>query len=68
MSNNRPSLYRETAEFCGNDRGWSGLGRINAALADAKKARLAELGGIPLIGSPEDFGRLVAAEAEKWAR
>jgi tripartite-type tricarboxylate transporter receptor subunit TctC len=42
---------------------------INAALADPKiKARLAELGGTPMIGSPADFGRLIRAEIEKWAR
>jgi tripartite-type tricarboxylate transporter receptor subunit TctC len=41
----------------------------NAALADAKiKARLADLGGIPLVGSPDDFGRLITAEAEKWRK
>jgi tripartite-type tricarboxylate transporter receptor subunit TctC len=39
------------------------------ALADPKiKARLAELGGTPMIGSPADFGRLIRAEIEKWAR
>jgi tripartite-type tricarboxylate transporter receptor subunit TctC len=42
---------------------------INAALADPKmKARLAELGGTPMIGSPADFGRLIGAEIEKWGR
>jgi tripartite-type tricarboxylate transporter receptor subunit TctC len=42
---------------------------INAALADhAITARLAELGGAPLTGSPADFGRLIAEETEKWAR
>jgi tripartite-type tricarboxylate transporter receptor subunit TctC len=42
---------------------------INAALADPKmKARLAELGGMPLPGSPLDFGKLIAAETEKWAK
>jgi tripartite-type tricarboxylate transporter receptor subunit TctC len=31
---------------------------INAALADPKiKARLADLGGTPLVGSPADFGK-----------
>jgi tripartite-type tricarboxylate transporter receptor subunit TctC len=40
----------------------------NAGLADAKmKARLADLGGTPLVGSPADFGKLIAEEAEKWA-
>ena len=42
---------------------------INAGLADAKiKARLEELGGMLLGGTPADFGRLVAAETEKWER
>jgi hypothetical protein len=42
---------------------------INAALADPKiKARLADLGGTPLVGSPADFGKLIAAETEKWAK
>ena len=36
---------------------------INAALADPKvKARLADLGGTPLLGSPADFGKLIADE------
>jgi tripartite-type tricarboxylate transporter receptor subunit TctC len=42
---------------------------INAALADPKmKARLAELGGTPLPGSPADFGKFLADETEKWAK
>jgi tripartite-type tricarboxylate transporter receptor subunit TctC len=42
---------------------------INAGLADAKmKARLAELGGDVLSGSPADFGNLIAKETEKWAK
>jgi tripartite-type tricarboxylate transporter receptor subunit TctC len=42
---------------------------INVVLADAKiKARIADLGGTPLPGSPADFGRLVADETEKWAK
>ena len=42
---------------------------INAALADPKmKARLADLGGTPLPGSPSDFGRLIADETEKWGK
>src|SRR5262245_22550597 len=41
----------------------------NAALADPKiKARLAELGGTVLAGSPTDFGKLIADETEKWAK
>jgi tripartite-type tricarboxylate transporter receptor subunit TctC len=40
---------------------------INAALADpTMKAKLAEQGGELLPGSPADFGRLIAAETEKW--
>jgi tripartite-type tricarboxylate transporter receptor subunit TctC len=42
---------------------------INAGLADAKmKARLADLGGTVLPGSPADFGKLIAEETEKWAK
>jgi tripartite-type tricarboxylate transporter receptor subunit TctC len=42
---------------------------INRALADPKmRARLAELGGVPMTGSPEDFGRTIAAETDKWAK
>jgi tripartite-type tricarboxylate transporter receptor subunit TctC len=42
---------------------------INAGLADAKmKARLAELAGPVLPGSPDDFARLIAEETEKWAK
>ena len=41
---------------------------INAALADPRmKARLADLGGTVVPGSPADFGRLVADDKEKWA-
>jgi tripartite-type tricarboxylate transporter receptor subunit TctC len=42
---------------------------INAALADPKlKARLAELGGAALPGSPADFAKLIAEETEKWGK
>ena len=42
---------------------------INAALADPQmKARLAELGGTVLAGTPADFEKLIADETEKWAR
>ncbi len=40
---------------------------INAGLADPKiKARLADLDGTVLPGSPADFGKLIAEETEKW--
>jgi tripartite-type tricarboxylate transporter receptor subunit TctC len=40
---------------------------INAALSDPRiQARLADLGGIPIGGSPADFGKLIADETEKW--
>jgi len=42
---------------------------INAGLGDLKmKARLADLGGTPLVGSPADFSRLIAEDTEKWAK
>ena len=63
---------------------WSGIGapkstpakiidtlnkEINAALADPKmKARIADLGGTVLAGSPTDFGKFIADEIEKWAK
>jgi tripartite-type tricarboxylate transporter receptor subunit TctC len=63
---------------------WSGVGapkatpaeivdklnkEVNAALDDPKmKARLADLGGVALQGSPADFGKLIADETEKWGK
>ena len=42
---------------------------INRALADPKmRARLADLGGLPIPGTPEDFGKTIVAETEKWAK
>jgi tripartite-type tricarboxylate transporter receptor subunit TctC len=40
---------------------------INAALADPRmKSRFADIGGEPLGGSPDAYGKLVAEETEKW--
>jgi tripartite-type tricarboxylate transporter receptor subunit TctC len=63
---------------------WSGIGapkntpaevvdklnrEINLALADPKiAARLSDLGGMLLSGSPSDFGKLIAGESEKWGK
>ena len=42
---------------------------VNKALAEPKmRARLAELGGAPIPGTPEDFGKVIASETEKWAK
>jgi tripartite-type tricarboxylate transporter receptor subunit TctC len=42
---------------------------INAGLADPKiKARLFDLGGMLIPGTPEDFGKVVAEETEKWGK
>jgi tripartite-type tricarboxylate transporter receptor subunit TctC len=42
---------------------------INAALAEpSMKARLASLGATPLTGSPADFGKFIASEAERWGK
>jgi tripartite-type tricarboxylate transporter receptor subunit TctC len=64
--------------------GWYGIGapkntptetidrlnkEINAALADPKmKARLADLGAVPMPMTPAEFGKFIAAETEKWAK
>ncbi len=42
---------------------------ITEVLADPKmKARLAELGGTEMGGTPADFGKIVASETEKWKK
>jgi tripartite-type tricarboxylate transporter receptor subunit TctC len=42
---------------------------VNAALADpALQAKLADLGGTAIGGTPEDFGKLIASETEKWSK
>ena len=42
---------------------------INEVLAEpATKARLIDLGGEPLIGTPEAFGAMIAAETDKWKK
>jgi tripartite-type tricarboxylate transporter receptor subunit TctC len=42
---------------------------INAGLVDPQlKRRFSELGGIALVGSPDDFGKLIADETEKWGK
>jgi tripartite-type tricarboxylate transporter receptor subunit TctC len=64
--------------------GWLGIGvpkntppeiidrlnrEMNAVLADPETlTRLANVGSEPFSGSPADFGRFIAAEAEKWAK
>ena len=42
---------------------------VNAALADPKmKARLDDLGGVPLSMSPDEFGKFLANETEKMGK
>jgi len=42
---------------------------INAVLAEpATRAKLVDLGGEPLIGTPEAFGKMIVAETEKWEK
>jgi len=42
---------------------------VNAILNEpAMKAKLAELGGVPLIGPPEEFGKTIAMETDKWEK
>jgi tripartite-type tricarboxylate transporter receptor subunit TctC len=64
--------------------GWAGIGapkttpaeiveklnkEINGALADEKiKARLADLGSVPMPMSPADFGKFIAEDTEKWGK
>jgi len=64
--------------------GWYGIGapkktptnivdtlnkEINAALADPKmKARLADLGAVPMPMTPPEFGKFIASETDKWGK
>ncbi len=42
---------------------------VNAGLADPViRARLAEVGTVPMIVTAAEFGAYVAAESEKWAK
>jgi len=42
---------------------------VNAALDDSSMLkRLVEFGGTPIKGSPEDFGKVIAAETAKWEK
>jgi len=42
---------------------------INAGLADPTiKARLEDLGGIPMPMTPDEFGKMIAKDTEKWAK
>ena len=42
---------------------------INAVLAEpAIRAKLVDLGGEPLIGTPEAFGKMISEETDKWEK
>jgi tripartite-type tricarboxylate transporter receptor subunit TctC len=42
---------------------------VNASIADPKfQARLADLGGMALGGSPADFAKLISDEVKKWGK
>ena len=42
---------------------------VNKALVDPiMQKRLAELGGIPISGTPADFGKIIVEETTKWAK
>jgi tripartite-type tricarboxylate transporter receptor subunit TctC len=50
-------------------RGRAGAALHTAPFADPNmKARLADLGGTVLAGSPADFGKLIAEDTEKWGK
>ncbi|MGB3743736.1 MAG: tripartite tricarboxylate transporter substrate-binding protein [Xanthobacteraceae bacterium] len=64
--------------------GWQGIGapantpieiidklnkEVNAALADPKfTTRIADLGGVPFVSSPADFGKFIVEYTDKWAK
>lgn len=42
---------------------------VNAILAEpAMKQRIADLGGVPIIATPAEFGAVVQAETDKWEK
>ena len=42
---------------------------IEEALADPKiKQKLADLGGVPMGGTPADFGKIIVSETAKWKK
>jgi len=42
---------------------------VNQLLAEPKiQKRLSELGGTPIPGTPEDFGKLISNDTQKWER
>jgi tripartite-type tricarboxylate transporter receptor subunit TctC len=44
-------------------------GEVNAGLASPSvKARFADLSATALVGTPADFGKLIAEDTEKWAK
>jgi len=43
--------------------------QVNVALADPKmRARLADLGGLPMPMTPAEFSQFIAQETEKWGK
>ena len=60
------SLDGKLDEFLAGRRGEDTEGDYHGYLSDA--ARLADLGGTVLPGTPADFAKLIAEETQKWAK
>jgi len=42
---------------------------VNEVLAEPGiKTRIAELGGVPIVATPEEFGKIVQSETDKWEK
>jgi tripartite-type tricarboxylate transporter receptor subunit TctC len=42
---------------------------VNEILAEpTMKERLAQLGGVPIVATPEEFGKIIQAETDKWEK
>ena len=42
---------------------------VNAVLAEPNiKQRIAELGGVPIVATPEEFGKIITDETAKWEK
>jgi hypothetical protein len=59
---------RRTEGHAGRDRQQAQQGGQRGSRRPKMKARLADLSGTPLPGSPADFGKLIVDETEKWGK
>ena len=60
--------FARAEKHAGRDRREAQQGDQRGDRRSSMKAKLAAIGGDPMPGSPDDFGRLIADETEKWGK